>query len=126
MTTNKAAAVVSEEQVKAALNAQPFGASDNDPTRVYEFLPYDTAVEIMTSALQAAFGVGGWRPIEEAPKDGTRVLLASVGGAVWLGNWRSNDVTPYESGWTRYNCVDRGWNPDSFQPLPPPPASEEG
>jgi hypothetical protein len=57
---------------------------------------------ICTEAFQRA----GWRPIESAPKDGTRVLL-------WDG--RRQHVDWWNHGW---------WNtsrPTHWQPLPPPP-----
>lgn len=67
----------------------------------------------------AAIGqpVGGWREIESAPKDGTRILgITSSGYAVlvqWTGDeWMSN--------------VRSGWPITHWQPLPPPPDAAAG
>lgn len=63
-----------------------------------------------------------WQPIETAPKDGSLVLLCSTGGAVWCGHWLDSDQHPYgRPGWTRFNCVDIGWEPENWMPLPAPP-----
>ena len=78
-----------------------------------------------SAAWQAWKAARAWRPIETAPKDGTRILLCSNGGAVWMGLWRTDDEPPYgKAGWTRFNCVDVGWEPDNWMPLPPPPEGE--
>jgi hypothetical protein len=62
-----------------------------------------------------------WQPIETAPKDGTQVLLCSDGGAVWMGHWVGRSGAYKINGWTRYNCVDIGWEPSNWMPLPEPP-----
>ncbi len=64
-----------------------------------------------------------WMPIETAPREGTRILLVSNGGAVWMGHWEGVVGRHAINGWTRYNCVDIGWNPDHWMPLPSPPTT---
>ena len=63
-----------------------------------------------------------WQPIETAPKDGTRILLCSNGGAVWMGHWVCRSGAYLINGWTRYNQVDIGWEPSNWMPLPAPPS----
>ena len=67
-----------------------------------------------------------WRPIETAPKDGTRVLLSGMpyGPKVDVGAW---GITTYNRSAKAYN---RGWttfpgnetNPTHWMPLPAAPA----
>lgn len=83
----------------------------------------------MHLTLPASEGAGGWMPIETAPKDGTWVLLRSVGpdsGCV-VASWDSD----WCDGW--WVCDDgkcaidlplRGPDPTHWQPLPQAP--EEG
>ena len=75
----------------------------------------------------------GWRLIESAPKDGTRVLLGDIGwAAVWTGyfrterqvgmkEWREDQVI----GWTRDGAMDISLNPTHWRPLPNPPKDTE-
>lgn len=63
-----------------------------------------------------------WQPIETAPKDGTRVILAwggkSIGG-FFLDNSRSQ--IPW-SGWRTESMVPMpAGQPSHWMPLPPPP-----
>jgi hypothetical protein len=71
----------------------------------------------------------GWRPIETAPKDGTRILVwreAVVPGAPYC------DVTAWPKNWTglwptAYMHYADGHEPTHWQPLPPlPPQPKEG
>lgn len=80
----------------------------------------------------------GWRPIEEAPRDGTHILLAAGQDHVGEGWWEDNDSDPYpwkfiDTGMmgSRYrngediNGAHEG-NPHAFmfthfRPLPDPP-----
>jgi hypothetical protein len=62
-----------------------------------------------------------WQPIESAPKDGTRVMLAD---AEWtdIGRWRIESqlwMDDDDAGWT-----DPFW-PTHWMPLPPPPGSPD-
>lgn len=84
--------------------------------------------------LRAALGAM-WRPISEAPKDGTEILLFThqdvddfcdeAFGAVQIGYWDDGNDAP-GTVWHR----DAGWilqkigEPLAWQPLPSPPAQE--
>ena len=71
----------------------------------------------------AAADRAAWRPISEAPKDGTRITLAVAGGRVWPQCW-----------WRKMQRVPDRWesfigrvpiNPTHWMPLPSPPESSE-
>jgi hypothetical protein len=62
----------------------------------------------------------GWRDIASAPKDGTRVLLATAEG-VWLSRWRQQQII--ENGFIRFEAAE--WvdatpygEPTHWMPLP--------
>lgn len=70
-----------------------------------------------------------WRPIADAPKDGTPVL--AIGGptmrcearVLWWGAGEySRKTRRYERAWT--SGAGHGYTPTHFMPLPPPPAPE--
>lgn len=102
----------------------------------------DLLDEVARALLAAAERGDGWRPISEAPKDGTPILLAFTGPSmpphVWIGKWNPNG-----DGWvdehgnpSRENAVQLAvtgvWNchdvwiepsaPVVWRPLPSPPA----
>lgn len=62
-----------------------------------------------------------WRPISEAPKDGTKILL-------WVPD---NVCTPMQHvGWWdgsmwKANLCGSWFNPTHWQPLPPPPVEDK-
>ena len=71
--------------------------------------------------------VNGWQPIETAPKDGTRLLLAG-GGSVEIGWWKPRDPKrnpdPAVSGdWHWADSYESGplTSLTHWQHLPPPP-----
>lgn len=94
----------------------------------------DILAQQLESALTAALGAM-WRPISEAPKDGTEILLFThqdvddfcdeAFGAVQIGYWDDGNDAP-GTVWHR----DAGWilqkigEPLAWQPLPSPPAQE--
>lgn len=59
-----------------------------------------------------------WQPIETAPKDGTRVLTAKVGGPVGMSFW----LTSSEKWWDGLSGHSRNSPPTHWMPLPHPPA----
>lgn len=59
-----------------------------------------------------------WRPIEDAPKDGTLVI-----GAWRYGGW-SYAVMRYWGGWTKPIGGDAIYTPTHFMPLPQPPEAD--
>lgn len=71
--------------------------------------------------------VGGWRPIESAPKDGTAILLLYKGHAV-EALWECVDSGDGESGkqpayrWSsEFDFFGYGTEPTHWMPLPEPP-----
>lgn len=67
----------------------------------------------------------GWRPIETAPKDGTRILLASGSGLVFTGWWDADPDDHDNDGWV--DDAEVWWEPHHWRPLPaaPIPQSNE-
>lgn len=68
----------------------------------------------------------GWQPIETAPKDETRVLLAKAGkGYVTMGRWverfSRDHYVDGEHGWFNDATQTRIWNPTHWMPLPEAP-----
>lgn len=60
-----------------------------------------------------------WQPIETAPKNGKRILLASGSSHVFTGFWDADADAPETDGWSD----DGGgwWEPHHWTPLPEPP-----
>jgi len=68
--------------------------------------------------------MGGWMPIESAPKDGESILAICGSAYSPLAN-----VTWWADGWTHYSRPDDKWHggvgkwfPTHWMPLPPLPA----
>jgi hypothetical protein len=60
-----------------------------------------------------------WQPIETAPKDGTRITLAKVGGPVWCDcRWRQMQRKPDR--WESF-IAPLPFEPTHWMPQPPPP-----
>jgi hypothetical protein len=76
--------------------------------------------ELMDRVIDAIAGVlSEWRPIEEAPKDGTGIIVFAapahgLEGFVTFCRWHES------AGF----CVDELREPTDWQPLPDPPAHE--
>lgn len=63
-----------------------------------------------------------WRPIDTAPKDGTRVLL-SDGVTVWTSFW-SDWGGQVKARWEPEGDADPAALPTYWMPFPPPPKAE--
>lgn len=144
MTTNKAAAVVSEEQVERMAKWMcrhdiPVSKElDEVLRRMEKWERYkDEAREALNYTLQAALGVGGWRPIAEAPEvkgDYFFCRLAwgpdedkSTGdGFRFEGEWFAASVFYRMSEHRKFQFKEHKVRPTHFMEHAPPPASEEG
>ena len=71
-----------------------------------------------------------WQPIETAPKDGTRVLLAGIYGGIGIGFYgpkystygvNYGDAWGYGTNWSNTFGVE----PTHWTPLPNPPETEK-
>lgn len=89
-------------------------ASERDVAEIQRLRVENDALKRRLADLEAEHA---WRPIEEAPKDGTKFLGVSEDGymAVWFSDcdwkdWWSNDDLAFDS-------------PTHFRPLPKPPQS---
>lgn len=76
-------------------------------------------IDAAADAAIAAYEAAQWRPIEEAPKDGTFVLLWA-NGLVELGIWNSEDLMWPWSIDGGADALDSD-TPTHFRPLPPAP-----
>jgi hypothetical protein len=85
----------------------------------------------LRAALAAAPPVDGWQPIETAPRDETKVLLWSDGGAVF-GSWRvdkgyaSKKPMWLDESYDDFSCgfASVPLDPTHWMPLPQPPNNE--
>lgn len=96
----------------------------NEPTRSHLS---ETADAILNLAPVGGRGEG-WRPIETAPKDGTRVLA-------WPGHLAGGVTAAVETWWYEhpstqgwitdaFDCGDYEFAPTCWAPLPPPPQEQ--
>jgi len=96
---------------------------------VYVNTDCDTPEQAMRAALSDALAEM-WRPIEEAPKDGERVLLGFRGSMSAEGYWHDGSRNYWKrEGW--YFADDdlltgRPRDPDCYMPLPVPPPMGRG
>ena len=121
------------ETLRAAIRAFKEKAGGN------EFPGFTVAIK---AALEAAER-GAWRPIEEAPRDGTEIILRKgqrVGAAMWVkweksaseyhsnGTYLREYVHDAGEGWT-YSLDGDSWDgeksPTHWQPRPSPPEAGE-
>lgn len=117
-------ALVSEERVELAARivCQRAGESWDQIGEFAQGAIKDT----QRAALQAALGVGGWRPIAEAPRD-KQFFAADMHFDIGIAYWHKKN--PYWGIPDRYEWVTSGWgdSPPPVYYLPsPPPSSEEG
>ena len=79
-------------------------------------------------------GLGGWLPIETAPRDGKDMLLlfrpaASQWAKVAPGKFNVEEFArrprPYWEIWLKIGGIteSRAWEPTHWMPMPPPPAA---
>lgn len=72
-----------------------------------------------------------WKPIETAPKDGTKILVFTIHGDVELSDWYSYQSERYEPEgdlFRRVSTAEGAWNsntPTHWAPLPAAPADAE-
>lgn len=66
-------------------------------------------------------GREGWQPIETAPKDGTRVLLAAPGHLTMIGSFEAWKTIHAAGPWWWSNGSMITPDPTHWQPLPAPP-----
>lgn len=107
--------------VHHSLSASPYnGQPPTVATPVY------TAQQLIAAVL--AESERQWQSIETAPKDGTRVLLANVGGC-WIGEWGPVAVSgyrfdePWRTSMLNHKHIQgnaRYDPPTHWMPLPPP------
>lgn len=76
-------------------------------------------------ALLAALRLREWRPIAEAPKDGTEVLLC---GPKWIaagiGSWDKHAL-PHKGDWVDDTGALFSPTPTAYMPLPAPPTADD-
>jgi len=97
--------------------------------------PADDLFDVASAALTAALAAM-WRPIEEAPRDRTRVLLYTeeLSPPTIQAEWRPYDDLPECGEWVdvwNNDPIEAGTGairPTAWQPLPSPPSTnkEEG
>lgn len=136
MTDQNAIETAAKEACRADLREH--GIADDENGFVYGDESYDSFDDAVTcmwrswlpavrSAI-AAYLQHQWRPIADAPKDGTSILISSKNWrTVWRGHYRAagiamdSEIERFGEGWTRENYCDSNLQPTHFQPLPEPP-----
>lgn len=76
--------------------------------------------DAMHAALTAALSPG-WRPIENAPTDGTIYFGCAPYAGIWLFGAGSFDGTEHVAS----NCFGEVFEPTHFMPLPAPPVQQK-
>src|SRR6185369_14959711 len=91
--------------------------------------------ELIASLASRVRAERGWRSMDSAPKDGTIVLLGAVGKPTVIGHWEieTGEVLiaadkpywhPFDH--SRWDYESEWFEPTHWQPLPPPPETEDG
>lgn len=121
MMNDKAAAVVSEEQVElAAIALANVHRGHPNPNAYWAWMHEDEQAkfrERATAALQAALGVGVWRPIADAPRRGEHILIDSEDGvrvayfALVTDNIRHSETLKFICPWSLDDVVGDKWQP---------------
>lgn len=108
-----------------------------------EHVPFDSEQARWAADLRAAAEVvrgasaqpqaAGWRPIETAPRDGTRIMVSN-GIGVWFAEWHQfassgfRFADPWRSMMLNHDHIEhphRYKAPTHWQPLPEPPKEGE-
>jgi hypothetical protein len=67
-------------------------------------------------------GAAGWRPIETAPRDGTRVLLWPVNSLIRIGQYKQDTPRLKRPGWYFHGTSGSlRCDPTIWMPIPPLP-----
>jgi len=128
--------LIPESAVIAAIEGQRFTDDTSHPC----VTGYNSAINTAIEAVQAL--PDAWRPIEEAPKDGTIVLLWTDTRlcvdankfedwgcehlqAVQIGYWEDDVDAPLRKEAAGWRCEYSGM-PTHFMPLPTPPETNDG
>ena len=99
--------------------AREFVADYLDPDSDPGLVLAQRTLDRIDSAL-SAHEAQGWRPIAEAPKDGTRIIVTN-GTRVETARWLDNRHGKYAwAGW-HFGSLVPAMTPNAWQPLPPPP-----
>lgn len=109
--------MITDAMVEAAARAMRVGEGS--------FLPMSYWEDVARAALEAAERAA-WRPIEEAPKDGTRILVPHNGAVFLVSWWDAWYGDESEPGWMMAYCDEEsgGYVPAThFRPLPTPPGA---
>jgi hypothetical protein len=89
----------------------------------YDNSLHTSRAAFLASLLSTDKAVGEWQPMETAPKDGTRIILAWGGRSV-VGYWLDNSASKQPwAGWKAPSMeVWPTGQPTDWQPMPTPPA----
>ena len=116
--------IVFARAIEAALLAKLRGGVElpEPDVRIYRGFATHSTKQLLAygAAQRLAAREQQWLPIESAPKDGTEILLYSLGD-VGVCYWRDDEVM---TGWT-WGLGKAFGLPTHWQPLPPPPASPQ-
>lgn len=88
----------------------------------------ETLHQLCLMALQSLTQSTGWRPIAEAPKDGTSILVFNINRDCYINKFCYLFDINAEGG-RRWRTSDGEWlpwlnEPTHFMPLPPPPLTQ--
>ena len=112
-------------EIIARQACQKLGMLSEHPSWAEKERIADTLTRDIIAALKDAGYViePDWRPIEEAPKDGTRVLLFVPPYGPSTGHYEPARANwgPNASLWICHSVLNKEASPTRFRPLPTPP-----